>query len=232
MRGKTIGIMMILVLLSQSLVVSYGAIDDRPVPDNEITVILKLKSSTEARRDEFLYLLEEELPHEIMLNLQITLQTMQEAEQLFNIDPRGAASSYLQALKGFRITWEMYVDYKPEAPVQSFSEPPVEDPPEVDREDQTEEITETKAVLLERFTEKVSIKIVSFQEDVDDVSDEITEETSFTLSNVLIEMHDKLVIIGDMIKTGSMESAIVALGEASLEVENDIPDFIDQEVAS
>ena len=230
MRGKTIAIIMILGLLSQSLVVSYGAINDSPIYENEMDVFIKLKSSAEARRDEFLYLFEEDLPFEIMENLQYALQTLHEAEELFDSDPRESSRLYLGVLKGFRITWEMYVDYNPEAPEQSFSEPPAETPPVVNNDDQTEEIIKTKGNLLNRFIVKVSTKLNLIQEDVEEREDEMSDDGSITLTNVIKEMHETIVHIGELIETGSMEVAIVALGEASLEVEKVIPELIDEEI--
>ena len=230
LNAKVIVCMMMLVLLSQSSLVSYGAIDDMPVQDNEMAVLFQLKSSAEARRDELLYLLEEDLPTDIMENLQHALQTMKEAEQVFDSDPRESSRLYLKALQGFRTTWELYLNYKPEAPEQTFSEPPVEDPPDDDEGDQTEEITQAKGVLLDRFKDRVSKKLASLQGHVDELEDEMSNDDSNTINNVLKNMRNKLTDIGKMIRTGSTDSALDALSETSSELENGISGLNDQQI--
>jgi len=154
----------------------------------------EIKAAAEARRDELLYLLELELPPDIMDKLQEALYAMNEAEE--KDDSREAAEQYLYALKQFRNTWEKYLSYSPEGAEESFEEIDERDKPSPEEteppEDLEEEIKVVKEKRLVEIQEEIQEKIAMIGEHVDELKDYLSEEDSKVLEKAIENEEKKL----------------------------------------
>ena len=103
------------------------------------SVYLQLKGSAEARQEELLYLLDEELSPEVMTSLQTAIQLMQQAENVAADDPQASMQYYLDALKGFRETWAQYLDTNEDVSANTLKQTTENDsPPEIIMDDEFE----------------------------------------------------------------------------------------------
>jgi len=136
MRNRLIAMaLLLLIAVSPCAQMAYagttalGAARQGDIDDNHVNekVYQEIKSAAEARRDELLYLLELELPTDIMEKLEEALYTMEAAEE--TEDLRNATEQYLHALKQLRNTWQEYLNDKPEAVKENFEEKDVNDKP-------------------------------------------------------------------------------------------------------
>ena len=104
MRTKfTIITLMALLITSASIQMTYAEAND----GNQVPVVyVQIKEAAEARQDELLYLLEQDLSPDVMTSLQTALQLMQQAEKVSEQDPQASMQYYMDALKSFRETWK------------------------------------------------------------------------------------------------------------------------------
>ena len=192
-----------------------------------------IKAAAEARRDELLYLLELKLPPDIMNKLQEALYAMDEAEEME--DTKEASERYLFALKLFRITWQKYLSYSPEAAEESFEEVDDHDKPstwETEPPGNLEgEINVAKKKRLVKIQEKYQEKIATVSEHINELKDCLSEEDSKVVLKAIENDEKKLEKIMEKIRKGDYDDAINELIITEFEMEDDFDEMGDKEAA-
>jgi hypothetical protein len=197
-KVKTRLVVLILVLLvtTNSIPSVRGVPDDQYSPNSQNSVLVNLREAAEARRDELLYLFEEELPVEILRQLQNAIDHMGDASDLEISDPSAASKAYLETLRMFRVAWAMYSDYKPEAGEESLEEIIETFTPEPKPQDIEVKIKKTKEKRIEKFQEKILKKI----------EEEAPEESGS--SSIFDAVKAGFQNLNKMIRQGTLTSAV------------------------
>lgn len=198
LKTKLMVIFLVILVTSHSLPRVFGASDSPYSQNDQHSVISNLREAAESRRDELLYLFEEEVPSEILSQLQGAIEKMNTASSLENEDQYMAAQAYLEALKLFRESWESYSDYKPEAGEESLVTVVEDLTQEPEPQDIEEAIKDNKEKRIIKFQEKI-LKNIEEDEDSDAVSS-VFETVKSGLEN-----------LKQMIKEGSLTSAVEVL---------------------
>ena len=109
MRRKLTILAIFALMISSSISLTYATPEDGNTP----SVYDTIREAAESRRDELLYLLDEDISNDVMNNLQTALQQMQEADE--SQDPQASLQLYMSALQNFRKTWSSYLKEDEEA---------------------------------------------------------------------------------------------------------------------
>lgn len=234
MRTTLIAVILLLLIAATPYPPTAYAVKAVDLGDDTDEVYEEIKAAAEARRDELLYLLELELPPDILETLMEALYAMDEAEE--TTDPREATEQYLYALKQFRKTWQRYLSYSPEAATESLGEVDESDKPSPEEseppEDLDEEIRVAKEKRLVEIQEKLSEKIAAMGEQVDDLRGYLSDEDSKLLEKALEREMKELGNIMDKVGRGEYDDAIDELVVTDFEIEDDVDEMEDKEAAN
>jgi hypothetical protein len=232
MRTKLIAMILLLVLAAALFPPMAYAVTEADHGDDTV-VYEEIKSAAEARRDELLYLLELELPSDILKKLEEALITMDEAEE--TVDTREATELYLYALKLFRNTWQRYLSYNPEATVESLEDIDEDDKPSPEESEPPKglekEIKETKEKRLIEIQEEILEKITVLGEHIEELKGYLSEGDSKVVEKALETELRKLEKIMDKVSEGEYDGAIDDLILAEFEIEDDVDEMDDKEAA-
>ena len=188
------------------------------------SVYLQLKGSAEARQEELLYLLDEELSPEVMTSLQTAIQLMQQAENVAADDPQASMQYYLDALKGFRETWAQYLDTNEDVSANTLKQTTENDsPPEIIMDDEFEsEVKENKVRLLEKFQERIEEKYSSLYSEIEEMVEVLSDEDSNTVQKTFKNAQEKLGKIREKFQKGDIDDAIDSLDSDLVSFEDDL----------
>jgi len=233
MKPKLIAMIMVLLLVAaQYTPLTYAAAEAEHGDDKEV-VYEEIKAAAEARRDELLYLLDLELPPEILKKLEEALYTMDKAEE--TEDTREATELYIYALKLFRNTWQEYLSYYPEATLESLEDIDEDDKPSPEEseppEGLEEEIEETKEKRLIEIQEDIHGKITVLGEHLEELKGYLSEGDSKVVEKALDKELKKLERIMDKVSKGEYDGAIDELMVTEFEIEDDVDEMDDKEAA-
>jgi len=243
MRNRLIAMVLILLLagspcakIAYASTAAKGAAHQGDEYDNNNVndkVYQEIKAAAEARRDELLYLLELELPQDIMEKLEEALYVMEEAEETEGT--KEATQQYMYALKQFRSTWQKYINDKPDVVKETFEKSDESDKPKPEDteppEDLEEEIKVAKEKRLVKIQEEVKEKIVKVSEHVDELKEYLSEEDSKVVEKAIENEEKKLEKIMDKVSKGEYDDAIDELIETEFDIEDDVEEMEDKEAA-
>jgi len=217
-----------LILTAASSQITFAAASNG---DQASSVYLQIKEAAEARQDELLYLLEEDLPTDVMTSLQTAIQLMQQAETVSAEDPHAALQYYLDAMKYFRETWTNYLKNDEQAStntLEKVTDP--ETPPEIIIDDEFEnEIKQNKVRLLDKFQERITEKYISLYSEIEEIVDDLTEEDSAKILKTFQNAQDKLGKIRDKFEKGEVDDALDSLDSSLLTFEDDLEYLSDKD---
>jgi hypothetical protein len=231
MRAKLIATITVLLLAAAQYAPTAYAAAEAEHGEDTIRVYEAIKAAAEARRDELLYLLELGLQPEILEKLEEALYTMDEAEE--TEDARMSTEHYIYALKLFRVTWQKYLIYNPEATAESLEEI-IDNPSHEESEPPEgldEEIMETKEKRLIAIHEKIHEKIAAMGEHVDELKCYLSEGDADLVEHALEKEAEKLEKIMDKVDKGEYDDAIDDLMANEFEIEDDVDEMEDKEAA-
>jgi len=240
MRTKLIAMVLLMLLVAAPFAqVAYAETgvnnNDEDGQNNNVgnKVYEVIKAAAEARRDEILYLLELELPPDIMDKLQEALYAMDEAEKME--DTKEATERYLYALKLFRITWQKYLNYSPEASEENFEEIDENDKPSPEETEPPGnlegEIKVAKEKRLVKIQEKYQEKIATISQYINELKDYLSEDDSKIVEKAIENEEKKLENIMEKIRKGDYDDAIDELIVTEFEIEDDVDEMGDKEAA-
>lgn len=188
-----------------------------------------IKKAAEDRQDELLYLLEEDILQQVVDSLLAALNSMQLAEETSKSDPEASLGYYMDALRLFRETWELYLEENKEGASTSFS--PVDDTPDDPEapEDWDEKIKENQVKRLEKFNENLLNEYMKIIDKVyalaDYTSDDDIEEISIAI-NVAKQKFNEVV---KKIRKGEIEDVIDELDEEDIPFGDDFDKLLELE---
>ena len=222
MRTKfTIITLMALLITSASIQMTYAEAND----GNQVPVVyVQIKEAAEARQDELLYLLEQDLSPDVMTSLQTALQLMQQAEKVSEQDPQASMQYYMDALKSFRETWKNYLKSNEEVSTNTLEQITDPDTPPVPEtgEKLESEIKENKVRLLEKFQIRIEEKYSSFYNEIEEMMEFLPEEDSEKIHKTFAKSQEKLGKIRDKITSGEIDDAIEDLNSGLASFEEDL----------
>ena len=195
-----------------------------------LPVYSQIKEAAEARQNELLYLLDQDLSPEVMGTLQAALYQMQLAEAAE--DPQSAMAHYLDALKLFRETLSRYLKENKESPTNTLM--PVtetETPPSPDEEELEEQIKENKERLLMKFQKRIEEKYLAYYDEITEIMEYLPEDDSKKIENTFQNALDKLKKIQEKAEEGDLDEAITMLNLDLDAFEEDL-DYLEDENAS
>lgn len=207
-----------LLLFATSTHMTYAEIED----GNDLPGVYDtIRDAAESRRDELLYLLDEDISSEVMENLQTALQQMQQAES--TQDPQASLSYYMKALQSFRKTWSSYLDANEETSLNTLEQVPEADIPEPETgEDLDAEIKENKARLLDRFQERIEEEYSSLYGEIEEMMELLPEEDSEKVLKTFEKAQEKLNRIKEKLENGDVDDAINTLDDDLGTFEDDL----------
>lgn len=240
MRTKLIAIILLLLLeatpyaqMAYAGTVAVHGDEDVNRDDANDRVYEGIKSAAKARRDELLYLLELDLPPDVLENLEEALHAMDAAEETEEVGE--ATEQYLYALKQFRNTWQKFLSHSPEAAEESFEEIDESDKPSPEETEPPQSLEEdirvAKEMRLVRVQEEARERIAAVGEHVDELKEYLSEDDSKVLEKALDEEARKLENIMDKVSNGEYDDAIDELMVTKFEIGDDIDEMEDEEAA-
>lgn len=214
LKTKIMVLFLVLLVTTHSLPIVFGAPDDPTSPNTQSMVLSNLREAAESRRDELFYLFEEEVPSEILAQLQGAITQMNLASTLEDDDPYGAAQAYLDALKLFRGSWESYSDYKPAAGEESLVNVIEDLTQEPQPQNIDEEIKNNKEKRIIKFQEKILKGIEEEENSELDMGTPVFETIKSGLEH-----------LKRMIQEGSLTSAVEVLKVTAYQYRNSVDDL-------
>jgi hypothetical protein len=218
---------MALLITSASIQMTYADAND----GNQVPVVyVQIKEAAEARQDELLYLLEQDLSPDVMTSLKAALQLMQQAEEVSEQDSQASMQYYMDALKSFRETWKNYLKSNEEAStntLEQITDPDTPPVPETGKELESE-IKENKVRLLEKFQIRIEEKYSSLYNEIEDMIDFLPEEDSERIHETFAKSQEKLGKIRDRIMSGEIDDAIEDLNSGLVSFEDGIEYLTDK----
>lgn len=216
-----------LLSLSVSIQLAYAEDDTgNPVP----SVYSQIKEAAEARQNELLYLLDQDLSPEVMGTLQAALYQMSLAEAVE--DPQSAMAHYLDALKLFRETLSRYLKENKESSTNTL-EPVIKTgaPPSPDEDELDEQIKENKERLLTKFQKRIEEKYLAYYEEITEIMEYLPEDDSKKVENTFQNALGKLKKIQEKAEDGGLDEAITMLNLDLGMFEDDL-DYLEDKNAS
>ena len=189
-----------------------------------------IKEAAEARRDELLYLLDEDLLPTIMDSLQEALNSMQLAEDAYPSDIDASLQHYMDALRLFRTTWSLYLEINEEAADNTFYPVNEEDVPEVPN-DLDQDIQDSKEKLLVKFQEKIIKEYTKIVDDVEELTEYISDADNEEIQTAVNSAAEKLNEIKKNIRNGEIDTVIEVFDEDSIPFHEDFDKLDDEETA-
>lgn len=207
----------------------YGVDEDFGQVDKQ--VYRSIKSAAEARRDELLYLMDKDLPADILDSLQRALHAMEEAEDSDSTDQE-SLEQYMCSLKEFRNTWSGYLDHKPGAAEDSFMEAAGDDPfYDEPPEELQAEIEGAKAKLITRFKENLEKRVDVMYMHVEDLAEGLTYEDELEAQKALQKVERELLKIQEKIDGSELNDAVECLSETTKSLDDDLDKIEDGDAA-
>jgi len=193
-----------------------------------ISVYETIKDAAEARRDELLYLLEEDISLQVMDGLRSALDSMKLAEETSQSDPGASLGHYMDALRLFRETWTLYLEENKEGASSSFS--PLEEPEIIEiPQDLEKEIKETKEKLLVKFQEKIVKQYTKIVDDVEEIKDFVPGEDNKKIQSAVNKVQKKIEDLSKKISKGDLDEVIDTLEDEPEPFDEDFDDLSDKE---
>ena len=188
-----------------------------------------IKKAAEDRQDELLYLLEEDISPQVMDSLLAALNSVQLAEETGQSDPEASLGYYMDALRLFRETWELYLEENKEGASTSFS--PEDDTPEDPEvpEDLDEKIKETQVKRLEKFNEDLINEYMKIVDKVNDLTDYVDDDDTEEISTAVNTAKQKFNEVAKKIRKGEIDDVIDELDEEDIPFGDDFDKLLELE---
>ena len=194
-----------------------------------VSVYEKMKDAAEARRDELLYLLEEDISPQVMDSLRAALDSIRLAEETSQSDPGASLSHYMDALRLFRETWSLYLEENNDGASSSFSITEDEPEPMIVPQDLEKEIKETKEKLLVKFQDKIVKQYTEIVDDVEEIIDFVPEEDNKKIQTAVNKVQKKLDDLSKKISKGELDDVLDSLEDEPVPFDEDFEDLSDKE---
>jgi len=193
------------------------------------TVFNSIKLAAEARRDEVLSKINEDLPLSVLSDICEALTLMEKAEGS-EATTSEATQLYMQAMKLFRDSWN-YIDDDAHMPTGEASGN--DEPVLVDKQNENlnEEILIAKQQLLLRFKENFQSRIVTMYGHIKDLGEAMDPEDSAKAENALVSAEEKLLEVQKNVTDGNLEDALIRLDDTSKGLEDEFKSLKDKEAA-
>ena len=186
-------------------------------------IYVHLRTAAESRQEELLYLLEEDLSPNVMDSLQQAMQLMQQAETASTEGLQMASQYYMDALRCFRETWELYLAQDEDVSANTLEEIEPDTAPEIVITEELEnEIKIHKVRQLEKFQEKIEEKYADFTDDVEEMTTYLPEDDSEEAQKTYTKAQEKLEKIRSKIEKGDVDDALSSLNEDLGSLEDDL----------